>query len=184
MLLTLVSRGYRCVSQRSSGYRRIERDLYETPEWVTRALLPHLGKVTFVWEPAAGLGKMVRVLESAGLQVLSTDISVGQDFLLAERKAVDAIVTNPPYSMAQSFIEHALELMKGGGKVAMLLRTDFDHARTRAHLFHGCEAFAKKLVLTKRIVWFGRPGAAPSFKHAWYIWDWQHCGKPIVEYHL
>jgi hypothetical protein len=30
------------MSQRESGYERKERDLYETPEWVTEALLPHL----------------------------------------------------------------------------------------------------------------------------------------------
>jgi hypothetical protein len=30
------------MSQRDSGYERKERDLYETPAWVTEALLPHL----------------------------------------------------------------------------------------------------------------------------------------------
>ena len=125
------------MSQRESGYERIERDCYETPEWVTRALLPHLGNIKSVWEPAAGSGKMARVLEAAGLQVLSTDISAGQDFLLAGKQSVDAIVTNPPYTSAALFIEHALRLMSGGGKVAMLLRTDFDHAKTRWHLFCG-----------------------------------------------
>ena len=118
------------MSQRESGYQRIERDCYETPEWVTRALLPHLGNIKSVWEPAAGSGKMARVLQAAGLQVLSTDISAGQDFLLADKQSVDAIVTNPPYTSAAMFIEHALRLMNGGGKVAMLLRTDFDHAKT------------------------------------------------------
>jgi hypothetical protein len=37
--------------------------------------------------------------------------------------------------------------------VAMLLRTDFDHAKSRAHLFGGCSTFAKKVVLTRRIKW-------------------------------
>jgi hypothetical protein len=49
---------------------------------------------------------------------------------------------NPPYISATLFIEHALRLMSGGGKVAMLLRTDFDHAKTRRHLFSDCPAFA------------------------------------------
>lgn len=42
--------------------------------------------------------------------------------------------------------------------------------------------FAKKLVLTKRIVWFDAPGAAPSFNHAWYIWDHRHTGAPTLAY--
>jgi methylase of polypeptide subunit release factors len=172
------------MSQRESGYERIERDCYETPEWVTRALLPHLGNINSVWEPAAGSGKMVRVLEAAGLQVFSTDISAGQDFLLAGEQSVDAIVTNPPYNSATPFIEHALRLMRGGGKVAMLLRTDFDHAKTRRHLFSDCPAFARKIVLTKRIRWIENSIGQPSFNHAWYIWDHKHAGKPTLEYDL
>ena len=172
------------MSQRESGYERIERDCYETPEWVTRALLPHLGNIKSVWEPAAGSGKMARVLEAAGLQVLSTDISAGQDFLLAREQSVDAIVTNPPYISATQFIEHALRLMSGGGKVAMLLRTDFDHAKRRRHLFSDCPAFARKIVLTKRIRWFENSTGQPSFNHAWYIWDHKHAGKPTLEYDL
>jgi hypothetical protein len=30
------------MSQRESGYARKERDSYETPAWVTAALVPHL----------------------------------------------------------------------------------------------------------------------------------------------
>jgi hypothetical protein len=46
------------VSQRESGYERKERDLYETPAWVTLALIRHLpGRLRpgmNVYEPAAG----------------------------------------------------------------------------------------------------------------------------------
>jgi hypothetical protein len=38
------------------------------------------------------------------------------------------------------------------GFVAMLLRCDFDHAKRRAYLFADCPQFAKKIVLTRRIV--------------------------------
>jgi hypothetical protein len=173
------------MSQRDSGYGRVEHDRYETPEWVTQALLPHLGNIQSVWEPAAGSGKMVRALEAAGLQVISTDISDGQDFLLSGERDVDAIVTNPPYSSAPAFIVHALRLMSGRrGKVAMLLRTDFDHARSREHLFANCPAFARKIVLTTRIRWFEQSNGSPSFNHAWYLWDWQHSGKATLEYDL
>jgi hypothetical protein len=83
----------------------------------------------------------------------------------------DGIITNPPYDIAQEFIERALEYTRPRrGVVAMLCRVDFDSAKTRQHLFGGCPVFSKKLVLTKRIVWFGRPGAAPSFNHSWMIW--------------
>jgi hypothetical protein len=160
------------MSQRASGYARQALDRYETPDWVTRALLPYLGSSLHVWEPAAASGQVARVLTEGGHTVELTDIETGCDFLAKPSAAFNcnAIITNPPYDQAQAFIEHALELMKPSrGRVAMLLRCDYDHAKTRRHLFRDCAAFACKLALTKRIVWFDAPGAAPSFNHAWFI---------------
>jgi hypothetical protein len=175
------------MSQRESGYERKERDLYETPEWVTLALVPHIHNRILpdqsVLEPAAGSGKMVAALASRGFLVEANDISDGQDFLKAyPRTSHDAIITNPPYVDAQPFIEKSLELMQPQqGLVAMLLRTDYDHAKTRQHLFT-LAPFAKKLVLTKRIKWFEDSKGQPSFNHAWFIWDWKHQGPPTLAY--
>jgi hypothetical protein len=60
----------------------------------------------------------------------------------------------------------------------MLLRAD--RAATRSSLF--IHPVAKKVALTKRIVWFTGPKAAPSFNHAWYVWDHKHCGPPTLAY--
>ena len=200
------------MSQRDSGYERKERDLYETPEWVTEALLPHLPRCPCtIWEPACGSGKMQDVL-TAHFDTYGSDIAFGTDFLLYRSlppEGVDAIITNPPYDLATEFIEHALRLMEPvGGLVAMLLRTDFDHAKSRSHLFRYCPAFAKKLVLTKRIKWFegpvpcrpcdgsgvvngnrckackgeGEKEQSPSENHSWFIWDWGHDGPPTIGY--
>lgn len=171
------------MSQRDSGYERKERDLYETPEWVTDALLPHIPNLLRIWEPACGSGRMARVLDQAGNVLTASDISSGDDFLSAKCSLHQAIVTNPPYILAREFIEHALELMcPQDGVVAMLLRTDFDHAKTRQHLFSDCAQFAKKIVLTRRIQWFEDSKGSPSFNHAWFIWDWKHQGAPTLAY--
>jgi hypothetical protein len=174
------------VSQRDSGFAREERDLYETPEWVTMALLPHLPiRLTpgmAVYEPAAGKGKMVRALAEAGFVVDADDISQGRDFMVCARAQHNAIITNPPYEFAAGFIRHALRLTAPDRLFAMLLRTDFDHAKSRRPLFSGCQAFAKKVVLTQRIKWFEESTGSPSFNHAWFIWDWQHKGPPTLAY--
>lgn len=174
------------MSQRNSEYERIERDAYETPEWATMALIPHLRPLEKIWEPACGTGKMLRALQKAGLYVIGTDIVImpEMDFLQSEPNGgTDAIITNPPYVLAREFIGRALGLMEpAGGIVAMLLRTDFDHAKTRQYLFANCPPFAKKVVLTKRIQWFEDSKGAPSFNHAWFIWDWQHQGAPTLAY--
>jgi hypothetical protein len=169
------------MSQRDSGYERKERDLYETPEWVTEALLPHLRHFEYCWEPAAASGKMVRVLEMAGYKVLASDISAGEDFFKID-PPTEAIITNPPYELAREFIGRALSSTRPNGFVAMLLRTDFDHAKTRQYLFSRCPQFSKKVVLTKRIRWIEGSTGQPSFNHAWFIWDWKHSGPPTLAY--
>lgn len=172
------------MSQRESGYERKERDLYETPEWVTLALVPHIRikPGMEVYEPAAGSGKMVAALSRAGFVVDADDIAEGRDFLECKRADHSAIITNPPYVQACEFIWQAISLTRDTrGLVAMLLRTDFDHAQTRSHLFDR-EQFAKKVVLRKRIKWFEDSKGQPSFNHAWFIWDWQHRGPPTLAY--
>ena len=183
------------MSQRDSGYIRKDFDTYDTPLWVTRALAPHLRDGLCVWEPAAGNGAIMDVLDPyrRGNMISTsvvTDIQTGHDFLAATAlptQHITAIITNPPYTAATEFIEHALDLMKPvKGLVAMLLRTDFDHAKSRRHLFADHPAFCKKIVLLNRIVWFepepGSKGKSPSENHAWWIWDWQHRGWPTIAY--
>jgi len=177
------------VSQRDSGYERKERDLYETPEWVTEALLPHLPDEPMeIWEPACASGKMARVLARRH-RVMSSDISdtPAVDFLTVEKSPFglhDAIITNPPYEWAEEFIQRALQFAwLKRGMVAMLLRTDYDHAKTRSYLFADHYAFAKKIVLTRRIKWFEDSKGSPSFNHAWFIWDHKNQGaSPTLAY--
>lgn len=189
------------MSQRNSGYLRQEADNYATPAWVTRALIPHIPeRIKTIWEPAAGEGAMTNVLrERPKAVVKATDIRPGNgmptapesiDFLAAHLCRCEAVVTNPPFYLAQEFIEQALELtFRESGFVAMLLRSDFDHAKSRRHLFDDNPAWAKRLVLTRRIVWFvdpltGKPKASPSVNHAWFMWDWTHRGPATIAYYV
>ena len=179
------------MSQRNSEYARKERDLYETPEWVTEAVIPHLdlNEDAAIWEPACGSGKMAGVLSRKGFNVVTSDLAEGNDFLfmLGTVIPVQAIITNPPYTHDVEFAVHANRLMsRVDGVVALLLRVDFDSAKTRAELFRDCPAWCRKVVLTKRIMWFhpedGAKGKSPSENHAWYIWDWKHSGPPTIGY--
>jgi hypothetical protein len=194
------------VSQRYSGYQRVANDHYATPAWVTDALLPHIRPQIVIsdnwarpdslaaverfklaiWEPACGEGKMTAVLDGAGHWTVGTDIEQGVDFLVQQHTplgSIRAIITNPPYNLATEFIEHALTLMRPvRGIVAMLLRADFDHARTRGHLFARHPAFARRIALTRRIRWFEDSKGNPSFNHSWFLWDWENSAPPTIAY--
>lgn len=188
------------MSQRNSEYTREDLDRYITPAWCTLAVMPHLpvaGAIK-VWEPAAGTGAMVDALRSeARFSVLGTDISPVSSFACRDFLSVTAgewtdqfglLITNPPFNLATEFIEQALRLTANQrGVVAMLLRADFDHAKSRSHLYADNPTWAKRVVLTRRIVWFvdeatGKPKASPSVNHVWHIWSHRHEGPATTAY--
>ena len=117
-------------------------DFYETPAEAVLALLKAEGLPTSVWEPACGAGAIVRVLRESGVRVHATDLvdrgcpasESGIDFLLAQRApdGVEAIVTNPPYKLADQFVAHALRLVP---HVVMLLRLAFLESERRSSTF-------------------------------------------------
>lgn len=175
------------MSQRASGFARVENEHYPTPAWVVDALAEHVDlKGKGIWEPACGKGQMVQALFAAGAAyVHGTDVvghgTVHQDETLDFLGDVscrlvhyDGIVTNPPYGprgrTAEAFIRQGLRRTRDYGFLALLLPVDFDSASTRHDLFGGCPQFAGQIVLTKRIKWFDGP-ASPSANHAWFLWQ-------------
>jgi hypothetical protein len=159
----------------------VHDDQYETPAEPVIVLVPYLEGVSRAWDPCnRGSGKLVAVLRAYGVDAVGT----GEDFLSIDTLPpdVDAIVTNPPYGvqgrLAESFIAHALELVPF---VAMLLRNDFDSAKSRQHLFRHNPHFACKLVLLDRIRFFDGP-SSPSDNHCWALFDRGHRGPPIIRY--
>lgn len=189
------------MAQRHSGYER--KDEYSTPSWVTECVIPYLRnlkdehggrRIRTVWEPACGKGAMSAVL-GQHFDVISSDINGGIDFLKqnAPQFHFDAVVTNPPWGRYQEyrdigrkFLEQALKVTaQKRGVVALLFPSEYDCGKTRREYFADCPMFAKKIVLTRRIVWFKRNDGkkeAPSCNHAWFIWDWQHKGAPTLAY--
>jgi len=175
------------MSQRASGYARRANEDYPTPDWVTAAIAEYLRCRAFhIWEPAAGHGALAKALTAGGFRVVAT----ANDFLRHSAPPdlwIEAIVTNPPYgsdrrgALACDFIRHALSL--DVQIVAMLLRVDFDSAKTRVDLFRDNSIFAGKIVLLDRIKWF--PGdSGPSDNHAWFVWNrgLDRRGAPWIEY--
>jgi hypothetical protein len=178
------------VGKHETAYARVARDLYPTQErWVTEALLAHVDLAGFrVWEPATGRGDMAVVLREAGARVICSDIAdygfsldAMIDFTTGQVPPTpfEVIITNPPggrgNTTAEAFIATGLKhLARGVRLLALLLPVDFDSAGRRRPFFADCPAFATKIVLTRRIVWFERSDgirAAPKENHAWFVWE-------------
>jgi hypothetical protein len=181
--------GHSCQVQRHPLSERGD-DLYETPAVATQALLRVENLPHYIWEPAAGRGAIVSVLRAAGHRVLASDlIDYGdpthfprRDFLLEPLPpGCEAIVTNPPFKLAEEFIAHALELCP---RVVMLLRLAFLESERRCHILEGrglacIHVFRKRLPMMHRAGWKGRK-ANSGMAFAWFAWDRGHIGPASI----
>ena len=110
---------------RASKFRG-EDDYYKTPPDAVWPLLSTGHIPQHFWECACGDGAISRIAVQAGHDVVSTnliDYGYGEapvDFLKTEERRSDTILTNPPFSLADEFLEHAWAL--GVNDVFMLLR--------------------------------------------------------------
>lgn len=165
---------------------------YRTPESSTRALLrvetlPHR-----IWEPACGDGAISRVLEATGRDVLSTDLvdrgfgESGRDFLLEHGATDRAIVTNPPFHLADSFALHALRL--GAPMVCLFMRLAWLEGQARAETLWRPHPPARVWVFSARqTLWRGdqaRPEGASNgaVAFAWFVWERGHIGDPALKW--
>lgn len=133
-----------------------------------------------IWEPCAGDGAIAKPLRAAGYKVLATDIvdrgagyRHGLDYLKVKvPSGCEAIVTNPPFSLATEMVNKAL------GEVtyhAWLLPLSFLESQKRIPLFRDTPparvwVSSRRLPMMHRDGWQGKE--ADSNKcFAWFIWD-------------
>ena len=175
-------------AQSISGFSKTREpmDNYPTPDIATLSLLALEDFSGVVWEPACGSGNIARHFPGCIASDIRNDNifgEVGVDFL-NETRAVNHIVTNPPYRLAQQFVEHALKCVDG--KVAMLCKLAFLEGKARYSLFkqHPVKTvyvFSKRLPLTKEGDTRKQSSMIPF---AWFVWEKGYTGKTSVEWIL
>jgi hypothetical protein len=176
------------------GAGRHKEGLYRTPLVAVDALLraePDLPK--WVWEPACGDGAIVTPLRNAGFQVTASDLvdrgcpdsRAGCDFLLLrpDPPAVPhhAIITNPPYRLAQAFADKALSYSPF---VAMLLPLGFlagQERHKKRHWLARVHVSSRRLPMMHRDGWAGAI-ATSTTDHAWFVWDQSWEGETVVRW--
>jgi hypothetical protein len=167
-------------------------DLYETPEVATVALLAVEPLPPKILEPACGRGAITKVLRHAGHTVFENDIvdhGQGQDsiqdfldFRPDWAGEIDAVVTNPPYRLAQQFVRHALILCP---RVFMLLRLTFLESERRKDILDEAglirvHVFRNRLPFMHRDGWAGNR-AANAVAFAWFVWQRDYFGKAELD---
>jgi len=137
------------MAQRSEPHDSL--DDFPTPPWGTRAFVERVlwpdcnvvdprayARTLSVWDPACNRGFMVRPLREYFGTVHASDVHdygnpcqqrvsdflfPGSEPAVVAAEGVDWIITNPPFRLAESFIERAFAV--GARNLAMLVRTAF-----------------------------------------------------------
>lgn len=170
-----------------SGFSRIPYDEYETIDGRLVAQLSRSFDLRGirVWEPACGRhGYLVHALRAAGARIVALgDLQTGQDFFALRPKpgAVEAIITNPPFSDLSRFIEHALAVLPDGW-VIMLARWDWLGAiGTRSGKRELVDCHPRFFALTIpqfRPWWSHEQSETPRHAFTWLVWSPE--GRPSV----
>lgn len=130
-----------------------------TPTVAVRPLLEQLNKNLTYYEATSGMSSnIVEFMRLKGFKVISSD---GLDFLKDDLPEFDAVITNPPYSKKDKFIEKCYEI---GKPFALLLPVSSIQGKKRGSMFKykGIEL----MVLNSRVDFTGK--GSPHFGVAWF----------------
>ena len=143
---------------------RSKFDYYPTPEWCYEKLPIDWKQFKTAHEPCKGDGRIVSFLENQGIETSWTEIQEGKDYFEWSGE-VDLILTNPPFSLAQEFIEHS---MACSTTVIMLLRINFLGSQARYDFWSQFPPDGL-VILSKRPSFTGK--GTDSIDYAWFIWS-------------
>lgn len=186
---------------------RETNDYYATHPRAVQMLLELENFDKNIVEPCCGQGHISKVLEHHGYNVRSMDLidrgygEGGIDFL-KYNETIDAdIITNPPYSLAKEFIEHSMDLVTDGHKIAMFLKLTFLESSGRKALFKKYPP--KKIWVSSSRIPCGKNGdfydrdkdgnikydksgkpkeVSSAVCYAWFIFEKGYTGSIIVDF--
>lgn len=178
---------------------RVEDDYYATPYESTRALLDVENFSGNFLEPCVGGGHIAEIIKEyyPNSKVVGIDLvdrgykdTIIADFIHTDfEQLFDNIITNPPYSLAQEFLEKGMEVIRENGKIAMFLKIQFLEGAKRKEMF---DKYPPKYiyVFSKRqnpwrngsqVDEKGKPWAS-TMCFAWFVWFKGFQGEPIVRW--
>ena len=170
---------------------REQHDYYATDPKAGELLL-ELENFENILEPSCGEGHLSKVFLQKGIDVTSSDLinrgyGTKKDFFDYKEWNGD-IVTNPPYKYAQKFVEHALNIIPNGNKVAMFLKLQFLESKGRKNLFVNAPpktlyVSSSRLLCAKNADFEGmRKGGGSAVAYGWFIWQKGFDGNTKIEW--
>lgn len=175
-------------SNHSEGERH-PHDFYATPPHAVRELLAYEHFEGPILEPCCGAGHIIGALLESGLEVKSNDLydygvdCSHLDFLTEIDEWEGDIITNPPYKMAQEFVEHSLDIIPEGRRVAMFLKLTFLEGKKRKRLFDTGQL--RRVYVSRSRLDCGLNGVfkgTSAVAYAWFVWEKGSRGDPEIKW--
>lgn len=174
------------MSATNRGSKRNESDFYATPFDAVYSLLRHIDipDDAVILESGAGNGNIIKALrdrdysnhidavelresERVNLELWADNVYIGDYLTMDGLNTYDLIIGNPPYSLAREFIDKSLQLLKPGGRLIYLLRTNFLESNKRFKWWQD-KLPSGLYTLHKRPSFTGKGTDATSY--SWFIW--------------
>lgn len=184
----------------NSSSKREENDFYATnPETLKLFLYEFWKDNSFegdILKPACGQGHISKTLKEMlpSFNVISTDLidrgygQGGVNFLTHDYgRTFNTVITNPPFSLAKEFIEKGLEI--ADKYVIMLCKIQLLEGLKRKDMFLNTPLKYVYVHTTRQATWKeGRPTDnkgkkwATTMCLAWFVWDKEYEGEPIIRW--
>ena len=161
-----------------SGRERLVDDNYQTIDPRCILALTSLIKITNAVDVCSPNGSgIVDELQEKGIP------ACGISDAFEEIVSGDWIVTNPPYqrSIVDKIVNRQIERVESGQVkgLAILVRTQFDHAKTRWGMFAANTSYAGQIKMLFRPKWFEDGESTPIHNYVWHIWgEYKIVGYP------
>ncbi|MCP1216767.1 hypothetical protein NKW53_11895 [Acetobacter orientalis] len=175
---------------KSSGYERHADDWYIEPKWCIEALLAHEKQFQgTVLDPCCGSGNIVQTLCQHDINAVGADLrdrANGTYSIMGYAQSLidvrpTSVISNPPYGVAEDFVESSLHLTKD--RVCVLLRLAFLEGQRRKDWFKKLP-LARVWVSSKRISMppggTDIPAKGGSVAFAWFVFEHGCKDKPVL----
>lgn len=179
-------------SANRSGKFRPADDHFPTPREAVYPLARHLALPRRIDEPACGEGHIARVLAEYGYEINASNLvdrgygEIGIDFLKTKQRGASCLVTNPPFSLDEEFVLHAISL--GYDLAIFFLRLKWLCGADRYRRIMAPTPPCLVLPFIERIKFYAGDTAEedqPGWNtedFAWFVWRKGFIGKPTVDW--
>lgn len=162
------------MSATNRGSVKINQEFYPTPDYTRDSLyeLINWDKVNSFLEPCKGDGVLYDAVPNNVEFKDYAELREGKDYLTSfqfPHNFFDLIVTNPPFSLTQEFLEKSLVEVSKFGCICYLQRLNFLGSQKRKDWWNKIGTPNKLLVLSKRPKFVY--GATDAAEYGWFCWD-------------